>query len=150
MTNRMANRRLFIQIVPVSAAGLLAACSDKAAPPAPAPANTAPAPATSPAAGVQTPMPAPAAPAAAPPAAAPVATGPMLDEKDPTAAALGYVAEASRVDKAKHTKFADGQACSNCALYQGVGGAGSGPCPLFAGKQVSAQGWCASYARKPT
>ena len=74
----------------------------------------------------------------------------MLDEKDATAVALGYVADASRVDKVKYTKFADGQACGNCALYQGVGGAASGMCPLFAGKQVSAQGWCASYAKKPT
>ena len=74
----------------------------------------------------------------------------MLDEKDATAAALGYVADASRVDKVKYTKYADGQACSNCALYQGAGGAASGLCPLFAGKQVLAQAWCASYARKAT
>jgi hypothetical protein len=74
----------------------------------------------------------------------------MLDEKDAVATALGYVSEASRVDKVKYAKFADGQACGNCALYQGAAGVTSGPCPLFAGKQVSAQGWCGSYARKPT
>ena len=74
----------------------------------------------------------------------------MLDEKDPTAAALGYVADASRVDKVKYPKFAEGQACSNCVLYQGAAGSEAGPCPLFAGKQVAAKGWCASYAKKPT
>ena len=72
----------------------------------------------------------------------------MVDEKDAVAVALGYVAEASRVDKVKYTQFAVGQACGGCALYQGAAGAASGPCPLFAGKQVSAQGWCASYAKK--
>ena len=133
----MTTRRLFIQIVPVSAAGLLAACSDKAPPPAAAaPPVVAPAPIAAP------------APAAAP--ATPVAAGPMLDEKDPTAAALGYVADASRVDKVKYTKFADGQACSNCVLYQGAAGSEAGLCPLFSGKQVAAKGWCASYAKKPT
>ena len=74
----------------------------------------------------------------------------MLDEKDPTAVALGYVADASRVDQVKYPKFAEGQACSNCVLYQGAGGAPSGLCPLFAGNQVAAQGWCGSYAKKPT
>ena len=133
----MTTRRLFIQIFPVSGAVLLAACSDKAPPPAPA-APASPVPVAAP------------APAAAPPAAAPVASGPMLDEKDPTAAALGYVADASRVDKVKYTKFAEGQACSNCVLYQGAAGSEAGLCPLFSGKQVAAKGWCASYAKKPT
>lgn len=135
----MTTRRLFVQIVPAaSCAGLLVACSDKAKPPAPVAVTPAPTPAPV----------AATTPAAAPPSTAPVATGPMLDEKDPTALALGYVADASRVDKAKYPKFADGQLCSNCVLYQGVPGSAAGPCPLFAGKQVAAAGWCASYARK--
>ena len=132
----MTTRRLFIQIVPVSGAVQLAACSDKAPPPAaPPPAAPAPAPVAAP----------PAAPAAAPTAAA---TGPMVDEKEAAAVALGYVADAARVDKAKYPKYAPGQACGNCALYQGVAGAAAGPCPLFAGKQVSAAGWCGSYVKK--
>jgi High potential iron-sulfur protein len=73
----------------------------------------------------------------------------LVDEKDPQAAALGYVAEASRADAKKYPKFAAGQACVNCALYQGKAGDAGGACPLFAGKQVSAKGWCSAWAKKP-
>ena len=76
-------------------------------------------------------------------------SAPLLSESDPTAAALGYKANASSVDKAKFPQYAAGATCSNCTLYQGAAGASSGPCPIFAGKVVSAQGWCASYAKKP-
>jgi len=79
-----------------------------------------------------------------------MATGPMLDEGDPTAMALGYVASAARVDKSKYPNFVEGQNCANCVLYLGAAGSEAGPCPLFAGKQVAAQGWCASYVRKTT
>ena len=72
----------------------------------------------------------------------------MVDEKDPSAAALGYVAEASRVDKAKYPKFAADQNCSNCALFQAQAGAASGGCPLYPAKQVSAKAWCSAYAKK--
>ena len=71
----------------------------------------------------------------------------MVAETDPQAAALGYKSDATKVDKAKYAKYAAGQACSNCALFQG-GAAASGGCPLFAGKQVSAKGWCSAYAKK--
>ena len=76
-------------------------------------------------------------------------SAPLVSESDPTAAALGYKANASGVDKAKFPQYAAGSSCSNCALYQGAAGAASGPCPLYAGKAVSAKGWCASYAKKP-
>ncbi len=72
----------------------------------------------------------------------------MVAENDPQASALGYKADASKVDKAKFPKFAAGQACSNCALFQGAAGAAAGGCPLYAGKQVSAKGWCSAYAKK--
>ena len=68
----------------------------------------------------------------------------MVAETDPQAAALGYKADASKVDKAKYAKYAAPQACSNCALYQGA----AGGCALFAGKQVAAKGWCSAYAKK--
>ena len=71
----------------------------------------------------------------------------MVDEKDAVAVSLGYVADASKVDKAKYANFAAGQNCASCALYQGAA-APSGGCPLFAGKQVSAQGWCSAFAKK--
>jgi len=73
---------------------------------------------------------------------------PMLSEADPMAQALGYRADASKVDKAKFPQYGAGQTCSTCSLYAGAAGAPSGPCPIYAGKAVSATGWCASYARK--
>lgn len=71
-----------------------------------------------------------------------------LDEKDPQATALGYVDDATRVDKKKYPAHAAGQVCGNCALYQGKPGEASGPCPLFGGKLVSAKGWCSAWAKK--
>jgi len=77
-----------------------------------------------------------------------VADSPMVSETDPQAAGLGYKADASKADKAKYPKYAAGQSCGNCALYQGKAGDKAGPCPLFAGKQVSAAGWCSAYNKK--
>ena len=76
------------------------------------------------------------------------APGPMLSESDPTAAALGYKANASAVDKTKFPQYVAGQTCANCSLYQGAAGSPSGPCTIYAGKSVSSAGWCASYMKK--
>jgi len=76
------------------------------------------------------------------------AAAPMVDEKDSATSGLGYKAEASTVDKAKFPKYAAGQNCGSCALYQGKAGDAAGGCPLFAGKQVSAKAWCSAYAKK--
>jgi len=72
----------------------------------------------------------------------------MVDEKDSQAAGLGYKADATKVDKTKQPKYAAGQACSNCALFQGKASDAAGGCPLFAGKQVAGKGWCSAYAKK--
>ena len=72
----------------------------------------------------------------------------LVDEKDAQATALGYVAEAKRVDVKKYPKFAAGQNCASCALYQGKAADQAGACPLFAGKQVAATGWCGAWAKK--
>lgn len=77
-----------------------------------------------------------------------VAQAAMVTEKDPQAVALGYVADATKADKAKYKNYAAGQSCANCALFQGKPADASGPCPLFAGKVVSAKGWCSAYAKK--
>ena len=71
-----------------------------------------------------------------------------LDEKDAQAVALGYVAEASKTDTQKFPKYAAGQNCANCALYQGKAGDAAGGCPLFGAKQVAAKGWCSAWAKK--
>jgi hypothetical protein len=72
----------------------------------------------------------------------------MVAENDAQASSLGYKADTTKIDKAKQTKFVVGQACANCALFQGAPGAAAGACPLFAGKQVAAKGWCTAYAKK--
>ncbi len=77
-----------------------------------------------------------------------VAAQAALAESDAQAVALGYKADASKVDKAKQTKYAAGQVCSNCALFQAASSAAAGACPLFAGKQVAAKGWCTAWAKK--
>ena len=72
----------------------------------------------------------------------------LVDEKDAQAATFGYVADAKRVDPKKQPKFAAGQNCANCALYQGKAADKAGGCPLFAGKQVAGAGWCNAWAKK--
>ena len=72
----------------------------------------------------------------------------LVDEKDSQAVALGYVADAKRVDIKKYPKFAAGQNCASCALYQGKATDKAAGCPLFAGKQVAGAGWCSAWAKK--
>lgn len=72
----------------------------------------------------------------------------MLKDEDPTAVALGYKADGTKTDTKKYPKYAAGQICSNCALYQGKPADAAGGCPLFAGKQVAGKGWCSAYAKK--
>lgn len=71
-----------------------------------------------------------------------------VDEKDPQAVALAYVADATKVDNKKYPKYAAGQNCASCALYQGKATDAYGGCPLFAGKQVAGKGWCSAWAKK--
>jgi hypothetical protein len=72
----------------------------------------------------------------------------MVAEADANATSLGYKADASKVDKTKFPKFAAGQNCGNCALFQGKAADKAGNCPLFAGKQVAGKGWCNAWAKK--
>ena len=72
-----------------------------------------------------------------------------LDEKDPQAVALGYVADTAKADGKKFPKHTKDQKCNNCALFQGKAADASGGCPLFGTKQVAAGGWCSAWAKKP-
>src|SRR3984957_21131139 len=67
---------------------------------------------------------------------------PALDPKDPTAAALGFVTDATKVDTAANATYKPNQKCSTCAQFQGKAGDASGGCNIFAGKSVPAGGWC--------
>lgn len=77
-----------------------------------------------------------------------LAQGAMVAETDAQAAALGYKADASKVDKVKFPKHTADQHCGNCALYQGKPTDASGGCGLFPGKQVAGKGWCSAWAKK--
>jgi hypothetical protein len=71
-----------------------------------------------------------------------------LDERDPQAAALGYVADSAKADAKKFPKHDNAQLCNGCALWQSKPADAQGNCALFAGKQVSAKGWCSAWAKK--
>lgn len=77
-----------------------------------------------------------------------VAQADMVGEKDAQAVALGYVADATKANKAKYKQYAAGQSCANCALFQGKAGDAAGGCPLFGTKKVAAKGWCSAWAKK--
>ncbi len=70
---------------------------------------------------------------------------PHLNVKDPQAVKLGYVENATQVDAKKYPAYVKGSRCDNCLLLQGSSGAYR-PCNLFAGKLVSAAGWCTGWS----
>jgi High potential iron-sulfur protein len=72
-----------------------------------------------------------------------------LDPKDPTAQALGFVTDATKVDAAANATYKAAQKCSNCAQFQGSASDASAGCNIFAGKSVPAGGWCKVWAAKP-
>src|SRR5579872_1386759 len=67
---------------------------------------------------------------------------PHLSDSDPTAKALGYTEDASKVDKSKFPAFKSGAKCANCNFFQATAGQQYGPCQIFPGKSVNANGWC--------
>ncbi len=71
-----------------------------------------------------------------------------LDPNDAMAKSLGFVADASKADKAKYPKYAAGQDCAVCQLYTGKAGSTEGPCGIFANKLVPAKGWCSAFVKK--
>jgi len=73
---------------------------------------------------------------------------PMVAETEPQAAALGYKSHTKDVDGAKFPKHKPDQLCSNCALYTAKTPE-AGPCSVFPGKLVAADGWCNLWVRKP-
>lgn len=74
---------------------------------------------------------------------------------DPTAVALGYVADAKKADEKKYGQKAKDakagkQKCSSCMFYAAAkDNKEYGNCQLFPGKVVRAAGWCNSYNPKP-
>ncbi len=72
----------------------------------------------------------------------------LVNEKDAQAAALGYVADTTKVDAKKFPKHAAAQMCSNCQVYAGKPADPAGPCAIFPGKLVAGKGWCSAYVKK--
>jgi hypothetical protein len=78
------------------------------------------------------------------------ADGPArLEENDPTAMALGYKRDTTKVDGKKYSQHKPDQKCVGCLLYTGKPDGAEGPCGAFAGKLVAGPGWCVAYAKKP-
>jgi len=71
-----------------------------------------------------------------------------LDEKDPQALTLGYMANAAKVDAKTNPTYQPGQTCSNCVLLVGNQGDAFRPCNVFPGKLVAVSGWCRSWVKK--
>ena len=72
-----------------------------------------------------------------------------LDLSDPTAKALGYVADAAHVDASANPNFKTGQHCANCAQYQGKPTDATAGCTIFPGHSVPAGGWCKVWMQRP-
>ncbi len=76
----------------------------------------------------------------------------MVAESEPLAQAMGYVADASKVDTTKFPKRAGEagakQFCHNCALYAGEADSESAPCSIFQNRLVAGAGWCNAWVAK--
>ncbi len=68
-----------------------------------------------------------------------------LDVKDPAAVALGYVENATAVDRKKYPAYVQGSNCGNCLQLEGKPGGDYRPCSLFTGKLVAVSGWCSGW-----
>jgi hypothetical protein len=71
-----------------------------------------------------------------------------IDPKDPQAAALGYVDDTTMADAKKFPKHSNDQKCNGCQLYSAPANTKEGPCAVFGGKLVAANGWCNSWIKK--
>ena len=74
---------------------------------------------------------------------------PHLAANDPTAVALSYFEDGSKVDAKKFPTYKPEQRCNNCLQLTGNAGDPWRACNLFPGKLVNANGWCKVYIKKP-
>jgi len=70
-----------------------------------------------------------------------------VTEADPTATALGYKADASKVDTAKFKQFVKGSSCATCNFYKSTS-ATEGTCAALGARLVTSKGWCSAYVKK--
>lgn len=68
----------------------------------------------------------------------------LVSTTDSMAVSLKYVEDAT---KAK-TRTNEDAICANCQFYSGASKRDAGPCSLFSGKDVKANGWCTAWSAK--
>lgn len=68
-----------------------------------------------------------------------------VEEDDEMAQQLGYVHDAGEVDPGQWPSYEEGQLCSNCQLFHDQEGEEWGPCDIFGGNLVHANGWCSAW-----
>ncbi len=66
---------------------------------------------------------------------------------DALVGAIGYIPDATKVDKKKYPQYKAGQACGKCALYTKLND-GWGKCQMIANGVVRTSGWCGSFNAK--
>ncbi len=71
-----------------------------------------------------------------------------LDPNDPTAKAVKFVTDGSKVNASANPTYKPSQKCANCAQYQGKSSDASAGCNVFPGHSVPARGWCNVWAQK--
>jgi high potential iron-sulfur protein len=72
-----------------------------------------------------------------------------LTPADPTASALGYGEDTTKIDEKKYPLHKATQSCANCVQFKGKSGDARGGCNIYAGKSVNSHGWCSVWAQKP-
>lgn len=65
-----------------------------------------------------------------------------VSENGAFARQLHYLEDASQE---KVSAYKKGQTCANCLFYKGKQGSQWGPCQIFGGRLVNANGWCTLY-----
>jgi hypothetical protein len=72
----------------------------------------------------------------------------LLLESNPQASALGYKADASKIESVQFPKYAAGQKCAACQMFRAKQpDTAPGSCAIFPGKLVSAEGWCNAFTK---
>jgi hypothetical protein len=64
-----------------------------------------------------------------------------LEESETAAKAIGYVADAKKVNVATSPTYRRGQSCTTCSFVE-IGTAPRRGCSLVPGRLVNAAGWC--------
>jgi hypothetical protein len=73
-----------------------------------------------------------------------------VDPNEPQAKSLGYVEDDAKVDAKANPNYKAGQMCQNCLqVPKGKETGAEIPCNIFAGRPVSAKGWCKVYVKRP-